>query len=553
MAKKNIIFESDVREKISRGIKKLADAVKVTLGPTGRVVMIEREYGDPYVTKDGVTVAKEVELPDPIENMGAQIVKQATSKTSSVAGDGTTTATIYAEAIYNAGLKSIANGAKSQEVKRGIDKAVAVIVSELGKMAKPVVNQSQMIQIAICSANQDKEVGNIVAAAIEKVGRDGVVTIEEGRTIETGIEVVDGLQIDRGFLSGNFATNKEAMVAEYENPLILLTDMRISTVKPILKFLENIARSTRPLLIIAEDVDGEALATFIVNNLRGAIKCVAVKAPSFGDRRLEILEDIAVVTGATVLSREHGHSLENIDIDMLGTCKKVTVTQDTTTIVEGGPTGNNPQIEAIKARISIGVEERIAQLKNRLASVSNDFDREKLQERLAKLVGGVARIIVGGATEAEMRERKDRIDDALHACKAAADEGILPGGGIAALHARRKLKQLTGLVGDESIGVGIVSRAVEAPLRQIAKNTGIDDGAVLARIYNQKKVTFGFNAASGKYGDMLSFGVIVPAKVERVALQNAASVAGLLLTADCMISIIQEPRAQDGGTFPSLG
>ena len=548
MAKKCIVFDADVREKIKAGVKKLADAVAITLGPTGRVVMIEREYGDPYVTKDGVTVAKEIELSDPLENMGAQMVKQVTSKTSSVAGDGTTTATIYASAIYEAGLKSIANGAKSQEVKRGIDKAIAVIVDKLAEMARPIVDNQQMIQVAVCSANQDSIIGNIVADAIEKVGRDGVVTIEEGRSIDTGVEVVDGLQFDRGYVNGNFVTTRETMVCEYEEPLILLCDQRISSIKPLMPFLEKFLRAKRPLVIIAEDVDGEALATLVVNHLRGAFKCVAVKAPGFGDRRSEMLEDLAIVTGGTVVSKESGLTLESVGLDHLGTCAKITITQDTTTIVEGGPvTGDNDVVKSIKDRIAINVEERINHLRMRLIQVSNDFDREKLQERLAKLVGGVARIIVGGATEAEMRERKDRIDDALHACKAAADEGVLPGGGIAAIYARKALKAIKDLVGDEHIGVEIVARALEAPLRQIAKNTGIDEGAVLAKITSQKNINYGFNAATGQYGDMLKYGVIVPAKVERVSLQNAASVAGLLLTTDCMVSIIPEAKPPDNG------
>lgn len=553
MAKKHIIFDADVREKIRAGVKKLTDAVKVTLGPTGRVVMIERDFGDPYVTKDGVTVAKEIDLPDPIENMGAQMVKQVTSKTSAVAGDGTTTATIYAEAIYEAGLKSIANGAKSQEVKRGIDKAVAEIVSGLESMAKPITDQKQMVQVAVCSANQDELVGNIVASAIEKVGKDGVVTIEEGRTIETTIDVVDGLQFERGMLSGNFATNKELMSAEYEQPLILICDQRISSIKPMMPFFEKYVRTNRPLVIIAEDVEGEALATLVVNHLRGTFKCVAVKAPGFGDRRSEMLEDLAIVTGGTVISKESGLTLESVQMEHLGTCAKITITADTTTIVEGGPVGDSEQVQAIKARIQGMVQERVNQIRNRLAAVSHDFDREKLQERLAKMVGGVARIIVGGATEAEMRERKDRIDDALHACKAAADEGILPGGGVAALYARRVLRRLRDVEGDERIGVEIVYRALEAPLRMIAKNTGIDDGAVLAKVTGNKNPCYGFNAATGRYGDMIAFGVIVPAKVERVALQNAASVAGLLLTTDCMVSIIPESKPAEENRFPGLG
>lgn len=538
MSKKNIVFDAEVRTKISQGISKLAAAVKVTLGPTGRVVMCERDFGDPYVTKDGVTVAKEIELSDPLENMGAQMVKQVTSQTSKAAGDGTTTATIYAEAIYDAGLKSIAAGAKSQEVKRGIDKAVGFVIQELAAMARPVISEDQMRQVAICSANQDHVIGTIVADAIGKVGKDGVVTIEEGRTLDTYVEVVDGLQFDRGMLSAHFATNRETVTTEYENPHILLVDGKVSNIKALIPILEKALKTDKkPFVVIAEDVDGEALATLVVNHARNALQAVAIKSPGFGDRRREMMEDLAIVTGGTLISQELGVSLEAAQIGHLGSCKKITVTQDTTTIVQGS---GNPA----------SVQERINHIKNRLDSVAGDFDKEKLQERLAKLTGGVARIVVGGATEAEVREKKDRIDDALHACKAAADEGILPGGGIAPLKARDILKNIK-VKGDEAIGINIVRRALEAPLRQIAKNTGEDDGAILGVVVKSRKDNFGYNAATGEYGDMLKFGVIVPCKVERVALQNAASVAGLLLTTDCMISIIPDPKPLDGG--PGFG
>ena len=531
MSKKDIVYDAVVREKLQAGIQKLAEAVKVTLGPTGRVVMIERDFGDPYITKDGVTVAKEIELVDPFENMGAQMVKQVTAKTSNLAGDGTTTATIYTEAIYLAGLKSIAAGAKSQDVKRGIDMAVEVVVAELRNMAKPVINQDQMVQVAVCSANQDKTIGGVVADAINKVGKDGVVTIEEGRTLETVIEEVDGLQFNRGYINANFATDRATMVAEYNDPAILLVDQRITSVKPLMGILEAVAKSKKQLVLIAEDVEGEALATLVVNHVRGMLNTVAIKAPDFGDRRLEMLNDLATVTGATLITKESGMSLETAKLEHLGSCKKITVTSDTTTIVEGA--GDEAEIE-----------ERIAHIKHRISVVSNDFDREKLQERLAKLAGGVARIQVGGATEVEVREKKDRIDDALHACKAAAEEGILPGGGVAPLAAAKVLKNMKNLNDDQRIGVNIIKRALESPLRQIAKNTGVDEGMVLAKIQGHKP-GYGFNAATGQFGEMIKFGIIVPTKVERVALQNAASIAGLMLTTDCMISII--PEQKDAG------
>lgn len=536
---KQIIFRDEVREKIRSGINKLANAVKVTLGPSGRVVLSARDFNDPFFTKDGVTVAKEIELPDQLENMAAQIVRQATSKTASAAGDGTTTATIYVEAIYEAGLKSIANGAKAQEIKAGMDLAVTKIVEALAEAARPITSIDELIQVGISSANQDTAIGTIVAEAIEKVGRDGVVTIEEGRTLETYSEVVDGFQFNRGYLHPNFATDPALQIAMYEKPLILITDRKLgSDLRPLVGLMEKLARAqktTQGFVIIAEDISEESLALCVVNHVRGAFKCVGVKAPGFGDRRREQLTDIATMTGATLVSSETGLTLDKVEITHLGTCEKITIDRDTTTIIKGG--GDK-----------IAITARIELIKHQLDNIAGDFDREHLQERLAKMTNGVARIIVGGATESEVRERKDRIDDALHACKAATEEGILPGGGVSALYAAKSLKSIMkGLKEDEKIGVGIIMKAVEAPLRQIAKNTGEDDGAILAQVRRGNKPDYGYNAVTGKYGDLVKSGVIVPAKVERVALQNAASVAGLLLTTDCMIAPIPEPKQQDGG------
>lgn len=533
---KQIIFSDAVREKLRAGIGKLAQAVKVTLGPSGRVVLSAREYNDPYFTKDGVTVAKEVELPDPLENMGAQIVRQAAAKTAATAGDGTTTATIYVEAIYEAGLKSIANGAKPKAIKTGIELATNLVVAELQKHARPIVSIEQLIQVGICSANQDIEIGTIVASAIEKVGKDGVVTIEEGRTLETSTEIVDGLQFNRGYITPNFKTNQETERTEYDKPLILITDQKLSGQKTLLPFLEKVVKwelASHGLVIIADDVEGEALGILVVNHVRGLFKAVAIKAPDFGDRRRAQLEDLAIITGATVISPESNLTIDKVEKKHLGSCERIVIDRDTTTIVKG--IGKREDVEA-----------RIALVRAQIDNLANDFDKEKAQERLAKLVGGVARITVGGATEVEVREKKDRIDDALHACKAAAAEGILPGGGVSAIYAGRSLKDLKKkLSEDERLGVTIIEKALEAPLRQIVKNTGEDDGAVLARVRNGNKPEYGYNAMTGQYGDMIKAGIIVPAKVERVALQNAVSVATLLLTTDCMIAPIPEVRVQE--------
>lgn len=541
---KQIVFDENVRSKLSAGIKKLANAVKVTLGPTGRVVLSARDFRDPYFTKDGVTVAREIELPDPFENMGAQIVRQATSETASVAGDGTTTATIYVEAIYEAGLKSIASGAKSQQVKHGIELAVREVVKQLQLMAKPVLNKEQLIRVGICSANHDENIGTIVADAINQVGKDGVVTIEEGQTLETYVEIVEGLQIERGYISANFVTNKETNRAEYEEPFILVADCRINSIQQIIKQLEQLVtkHSSKALIIIAEDIDGEALSTLAFNHVRGSFRVCAIKAPGFGDRRRDIMQDIATSIGATVVGAD-GILLEKAVLsECCGTCKKITVSRENTIII-----GGKGDIEK--------VSERIHTLQAQIENVAGDFDREKLQERLAKLTGGVGRIVVGGATESEVREKKDRIDDALHACKAAIDEGILPGGGVAVLNARKALANLKKHQSDDvKIGISIIEKAVEAPLRQLAANAGEDPGAIIGNIIRdgRRNPCYGYDAAAGKYGDMVEFGIIVPAKVERVALQNAASVASLLLVTDCMIAPISEAPVGDPMGIPPM-
>lgn len=535
---KEIIFSDDVRKKIAAGVKKLSDAVRVTLGPTGRVVMIERDFGYPFVTKDGVTVAKEVDLPDRIENMGAQMVKQVTAKTSTVAGDGTTTATIYADAIFSAGIKNITFGAKPQEVKRGIDKAVDAIIKELSRLSRPIVDIEEISQVAKCSANQDTTIGTMIADAMNKVGQDGVITIEEGRTMETFVNVVDGMQFNKGYLSPHFATNKETGICEFESPLILITDHNIVNTKSILSLLDKILKDTRPLVIIAENIDGDALATLIVNNLKGNIKVVAISAPGFGDRRQDTLNDIAIVTGSRFISKDLGSKLEDVKMSDLGTCEKLVADRDATTIVKGGGKSED-------------VDSRIQLIRTSLESTVTDFDREKLQERLARLAGGIAQIVVGGATEVEVREKRDRIEDALHACRAAVEEGILPGGGVAAIYASRTvLDNIKCATEDERMGVEIVRRALQAPLRQIAVNTGIDDGEIVSKIMDHPLDDFGygFDAAVGEYCNLVERGVIVPTKVERVALQNAASVSGLLLTTDCMISNIPEVTAPDEST-----
>jgi chaperonin GroEL len=530
MAAKQIAYNTDARERILRGVQKLAHAVKITLGPSGRVVILEKSFGAPTVTKDGVTVAKEITLEDPFENMGAQMVKEVASKVSKEAGDGTTTATIYAESIFSEGLKNITSGANPNQIKRGIDKAVASIVEELHKMSKPVSGSKEIAQVGTCSANQDEEIGKIIATAMDKVGKDGVITVEEGKSLDTEVELVEGMQFDKGYLSPHFVTSQALMEADLDKPYILIHEKKISSAKDILPILGKIAESGNQLLIIAEDIDGEALATLVVNKLRGILKVAAVKAPGFGDRRKEMLQDIATLTGGTAIMEELGLDIEKLELKDLGRAKKVTITKDNTTIVEGAGTSKD-----IKGRIDM--------LRAQIDAASSDYDREKLEERLAKLAGGVAQINVGAATEVEMKEKKARVEDALHACRAAVEEGILPGGGTAILRARRGLDKLRkSLHGDERIGVDIVHRAVSAPIKQISANCGLDGSVIAAKVEENSEVNFGYNALTHEYGDLVKMGVIVPTKVERVALQNAASIAGLLLTTEAAIVELKDKK-----------
>ncbi|MDZ4754894.1 MAG: chaperonin GroEL [Phycisphaerae bacterium] len=532
MASKQIAYDNDARERILRGVQKLAKAVKITLGPSGRVVILEKSFGSPTITKDGVTVAKEIELDDPYENMGAQMVKEVASKASKDAGDGTTTATVYAEAIYQEGLKNITAGANSNSVKRGIDKAVEALVDELKRLSKPVKNSTEIAQVGSCSANQDMQIGKIIAEAMDKVGKDGVITVEEGKSLETHVELLEGMQFDKGYLSPHFVTNQATMECVLEDCYVLIHEKKISSAKDMLPILGKLAESGKSILIIAEDVEGEALATLVVNKLRGVLKVCAVKAPGFGDRRKAMLEDLAVLTGGTAIMEELGMQLENISISELGRAKKITIDKDASTIVEGA--GKTKDIQA-----------RIEQLKSQIDGTSSDYDREKLQERLAKLAGGVAQINVGAATEVEMKEKKARVEDALHACRAAVEEGILPGGGVAVLRARKALEKLKKtLTGDEKVGAEIIWRALAAPAKQIAANGGLDGSIVAQKIEESNEPNFGFNAMTGVYEDLVKAGVIVPTKVERVALQNAASIAGLLLTTDCAITEIKEKKAK---------
>ncbi|MCY2928465.1 MAG: chaperonin GroEL, partial [Planctomycetota bacterium] len=521
MAKKKIAFDVDAREGIRRGVSKLAAAVKVTLGPTGRVVVIEKSFGSPTVTKDGVTVAKEIELADAAENMGAQMVKEVASKTSNVAGDGTTTATIYAEALFIEGLKNLAAGAKANQLKRGIDKAVEAVVAELKNMCNPVKSSKEIAQVGTCAANQDAEIGKMIAEAMDKVGKDGVITVEEGKSLETAVDLVEGMQFDRGYISPHFVNKPETMEADLDKPLILIHEKKISSIKDLVPLLEKIAQSGRPLVVIAEDIEGEALATLVVNKLRGTLQCVAVKAPGFGDRRKDMLRDVAILTGGNAVMEDMGINLENIQMSDLGTAKRVRIDKENTTIIEGAGSAKD-------------IQGRIEQIKNEIAAITSDYDREKLEERLAKLVGGVAQINVGAATEVEMKEKKARVEDALHACRAAVEEGILPGGGVAVLRAMKVLAKVKTDSDDEKTGVDIVRRALSAPIRQIAANSGLDGAIVAAKVLESNDVNFGYDAAAGKYCDLVKAGIIVPTKVERTALQNAASVAGLLLTTDAV-------------------
>ncbi|HUS72697.1 MAG TPA: chaperonin GroEL [Sedimentisphaerales bacterium] len=536
MAAKKIVFGSDARAAIREGVKKLAKAVKITLGPCGRNVILEKSFGSPTVTKDGVTVAKEIELEDSYENIGAQMVKEVASKTSSVAGDGTTTATILAESIFDEGLKNITAGANPMQVKRGIEAGVDAIVKELHRMSTSVVSGKQFEQVATCSANQDAEIGKKLAEAMARVGKDGVITVEEGQSLETTVELVEGMQFDKGYLSPHFINHLENMSVVLEKPYILVHEKKISSIKSLVPLLEKVAKQGRPLLVIAEDVEGEALATLVVNKLRGVLQAAAVKAPGFGDRRKALLSDIATLTGGEAIFEDLGLQLENIELTQLGRAKRVTIDKDATTIIEGGGS-----TAAIKGRIE--------QIKNEIDKSTSDYDIEKLQERLAKLVGGVAQINVGAATEAEMKEKKARVEDALHACRAAAEEGILPGGGVPMLRALPALDKVKA-TGDVKIGVDIVRRAVVAPIKQIAENAGLDGSIVAQKVMESKQKNFGYDALRKKYGNMIEFGVIVPTKVERIALQNGASIASLLLTTDAVVSEIPEKKEKPLGMPP---
>lgn len=528
MAAKKIAFDTEARAAIREGVKKLANAVKITLGPCGRNVILEKSFGSPTVTKDGVSVAKEIELEDSYENMGAQMVKEVASKTSNVAGDGTTTATILAEAIFDEGLKNITAGANPMQVKRGIDKAVEAIVNKLAETSTQVVSSKQIEQVATCSANQDEEIGKTMAQAMDKVGKDGVITVEEGQSLETVVELLEGMQFDKGYLSPHFVNNPENMTVVLEKPYVLIFEKKISTVKSLVPILEEVAKKSRPLLIIAEDVEGEALATLVVNKLRGTLQVAAVKAPGFGDRRKALLQDIALLTGGQAIFEDLGIDIEKIDLTYLGQAKRITIDKDTTTIVEG-------------AGKSSDIKSRIDQIKNEIDASTSDYDIEKLQERLAKLAGGVAQINVGAATEAEMKEKKARVEDALHACRAAVEEGILPGGGISSLKSLGVLDKLKGN-GDEKVGIDIVRRAVVAPIKQIALNAGLDGSIVAQKVMDSDEANFGYDAMRKEFGDMIKFGVIVPTKVERTALQNGASIASLLLTTDAVVSEIPEKK-----------
>jgi chaperonin GroEL len=541
MTAKTIAFDIEAREHMLRGIQKLAKAVKTTLGPSGRVVILEKSFGAPTVTKDGVSVAKEIELEDPRENMGAQMVKEVATKCSKDAGDGTTTATVYAEAIFSEGLKNITAGAHANQVRRGIDLGVAAIVSELQTMSKDVKNSSEIAQVGMCAANQDTEIGKIIAKAMDKVGKDGVITVEEGQSLDTNVELVEGMQFDKGYLSPHFVTDTTAMDVTLDDCYVLIHEKKISTAKDMLPILGKVAETGKALLIIAEDVDAEALATLVVNKLRGTIKVCAIKAPGFGDRRKAMLQDIAILTGGEPVMEELGMNLENLELTQLGRAKKVTIEKDSTTIIEG-------------AGKSSDIKGRIDQIRAQIENTSSDYDAEKLQERLAKLAGGVAQINVGAATEVEMKEKKSRVEDALHACRAAVEEGILPGGGVAVIRAKRALDSARKKAkGDEKLGIDIVGRALTAPIRQIAENCGFDGSIICQKVEESDDDCFGFNGLTGQYEDLIKAGVIVPTKVERVALQNAASISGLLLTTDCAITEIKEKVAAPAGGSDEMG
>jgi chaperonin GroEL len=538
---KDIKFDIEARDGLKRGVDALANAVKVTLGPKGRNVIISKSFGGPTVTKDGVSVAKEIELADPLENMGAQMVKEVASKTNDLAGDGTTTATVLAQAIVKEGLKNVAAGANPMDLKRGIDKAVEAIVADLAKQTQSVGDSSEKIkQVASISANNDETIGDLIAKAFTKVGKEGVITVEEAKGTDTYVDVVEGMQFDRGYLSPYFVTDADKMVAELSNPYVLLYDKKISNLQELLPILEPVAQSSRPLLIIAEDVDGQALATLVVNKLRGGLKIAAVKAPGFGDRRKAMLEDIAILTGGTVIAEESGYSLENTTLEMLGTAETISIDKDNTTIVNGAG-----EAELIKGRVN--------QIKAQMETSTSDYDKEKLQERLAKLAGGVAVLYVGAASEVEMKEKKDRVDDALHATRAAVEEGIVAGGGVALVRAKSILATLKSENADEATGIQIISRAVEAPLRTIVENAGGEGSVVIAKV-TEGSGDFGFNAKTGEYVQMLAAGIIDPKKVTRVALENAASVAGMILTTECALIEIKEEASPSpmGGGMPGM-
>ncbi|MBM9594955.1 chaperonin GroEL [Roseitranquillus sediminis] len=540
MASKDVRFDTDARNRMLKGVNTLANAVKVTLGPKGRNVVLEKSFGAPRITKDGVTVAKEIELEDKFENMGAQMVKEVASRTNDEAGDGTTTATVLAQAIVKDGLKSVAAGMNPMDLKRGIDLAVAKVVEHIKSVARPVENSDEVAQVGTISANGETEIGRQIADAMQKVGNDGVITVEENKGLETETEVVEGMQFDRGYLSPYFVTNPEKMVAELEDAVILLHEKKLSSLQPMVPLLESVIQSGKPLLIIAEDVEGEALATLVVNKLRGGLKIAAVKAPGFGDRRKAMLQDIAILTGGQVISEDLGMKLENVTIDMLGSAKRISITKDETTIVDGA--GDKAEIEA-----------RVAQIRQNIEDTTSDYDREKLQERVAKLAGGVAVIRVGGMTEVEVKERKDRVDDALNATRAAVQEGVVVGGGVALIQGAKALDGLTGENSDQNAGITIVRRALEAPLRQIAENAGVDGSVVAGKIRESNDPKFGFNAQTEEYGDMFKYGVIDPAKVVRTALEDAASIAGLLITTEAMVADKPKKEEPAGGGMGDMG
>ena len=541
MSAKEVLFGEAARAKKMRGVNLLADAVKVTLGPKGRNVVLEKSFGAPTVTKDGVSVAKEIELKDKFENMGAQMLKEVASKTSDVAGDGTTTATVLAQSMLKEGLKAVAAGMNPMDLKRGIDKGVAATIEELKNLSRPCSNHKEIAQVGTVSANADESVGSIIAEAMEKVGKEGVITVEEGSGLENELEIVEGMQFDRGYLSPYFINKQESMSVELENPYILIHDKKISNIRDLLPVLEGVAKASRPMLIIAEDVDGEALATLVVNNIRGIVKICAVKAPGFGDRRKAMLQDIAVLTGGQVVSEEVGMSLENAKLEDLGTAKRIQITKENTTVIDGA--GQKEEIEA-----------RVKQIRAQIEESTSDYDKEKMQERVAKLAGGVAVIKVGAATEVEMKEKKARVEDALHATRAAVEEGVVPGGGVALVRAIDAVTQIKGDNPDQDVGIKIVRRALEEPLRQIVSNAGSDGSVVLAKVREQTG-NFGYNAGTDEYGDMIEMGILDPTKVSRTALQNAASIAGLMITTEAMVAELEEekPHAAGHGEMGDMG